>query len=69
MDTEEQGKMDEAADKARVELEQNFNGWTARQLAKWWDKWFLKAGHKRLGRILLAMARGTDRRSYVERRK
>jgi len=22
-------------------------------LGAWWDKWFMKAGHRRLGRILL----------------
>ena len=26
-------------------------------IARWWSKWFLKAGHKRLGRILVGIAK------------
>ena len=29
-------------------------------LARWWKEWYLKAGHKRLGRILLKYASGKD---------
>jgi hypothetical protein len=48
-----QPKMDAAAARARPELEQNHATWTVRQLAAWWHRWHLDAGHKRLGRMLL----------------
>ncbi len=28
-----------------------------KEIAKWWEKHFTKAGHKRLGRILLKLAK------------
>jgi hypothetical protein len=56
--TEEMQKgMDEAAEAALEELDQHFNEWSAQDLAGWWIKWYLKAGHKRLGRILVKMGK------------
>lgn len=48
-------RMDEAASSAEAELEQNFVKWSAQDLVSWWSRWYLKAGHKRLGRILVAI--------------
>lgn len=45
--------MDEAATKAKAELDTHFDKWTADDMVKWWSKWFQTAGHKRLGRILV----------------
>jgi hypothetical protein len=55
MDEEGMRRMDEAASRAQEELERNLEAWSARELAAWWATWYLKAGHKRLGRILVAM--------------
>ncbi len=49
--------MDEAAVKAEVELQKNFKTWTAKDIAIWWMVWYLKAGHKRLGRVLVAQGK------------
>lgn len=54
MDQDVMKQMDEAAEAAKKELKAT---WTAKQVAEWWKKWFMKAGHKRLGRILVAMAK------------
>jgi hypothetical protein len=32
-------------------------GWKAIDVAKWWAAWYLKAGHKRLGRLLVELAK------------
>lgn len=54
MDTTE---MDAAAEEAKNEIE----GWSAAatgaELAAWYARWYLKAGHKRLGRILVELAK------------
>jgi hypothetical protein len=56
--TEEMQKgMDEAAEEAGEELQKHFDGWSARDLAGWWMRWYLKAGHKRLGRTLVKMGK------------
>jgi len=52
-------QMDEAASRAQEELARNLETWSARELAAWWATWYLKAGHKRLGRILVAMHKKT----------
>jgi hypothetical protein len=49
--------MDLQAGLARLELEENIDLWSGRAIALWWDRWYLKAGHKRLGRILVEMAK------------
>jgi hypothetical protein len=46
-------QMDAAALRARKELEQNLRVWKATDLIEWWDRWYLSAGHKRLGRTLV----------------
>jgi hypothetical protein len=46
-------QMDEAAEHAAHELVEAIDRWTARDVVGWWTKWYLKAGHKRLGRILV----------------
>jgi len=48
----EQTEMDAAAQVAEQELEQHLDQWSARELAAWWGRHYLKAGHKRLGRLL-----------------
>jgi hypothetical protein len=49
-----QPKMDEAAyDDAAPELEQNWKSWNVQQLAMWWLRWYPRAGHRRLGRMLM----------------
>ena len=49
--------MDEAAAQAQTELEQNIDNLSARDIITWWSKWYMKTGHKRLGRILVAMGK------------
>ena len=46
-------EMDLAADEARKELTKHIKGWSALELAAWWKNWYRKAGHKRLGRMLV----------------
>lgn len=53
-------RMDVAAGEALVELREALAAKTALDLfwvADWWQRWYKKAGHKRLGRILLQYAR------------
>ena len=50
-------QMDEAAEKALEEIQQNREAWSADDLIHWWTRWYLKAGHKRLGRILVALSK------------
>lgn len=46
-------KMDNAAGDAENDLI-NVDEDAIQAVAKWWKKWYPKAGHKRLGRILVA---------------
>jgi hypothetical protein len=48
-------KMDEAALESERELEQLPTD-AVQAVADWWDKHYLSAGHKRLGRVLLKKA-------------
>ncbi len=50
-------QMDEAAVQARLEIEQNIDNLSARDIVNWWSKWYLKTGHKRLGRILVGISK------------
>jgi hypothetical protein len=50
-------EMDEAAKKAEEELKQKIDVWTARDLVLWWTNWYMISGHKRLGRILVSIAK------------
>jgi hypothetical protein len=58
---EKQKEMDAEAIRARTELEQNLDTWRARDLAIWWNRWYLKAGHKRLGRTLVDIAKKLEK--------
>jgi len=51
-------EMDEAAVLAATEFNKEFANWSARDVVVWWAKWYLKSGHKRLGRILVAKSKG-----------
>lgn len=46
---------DTAAAEAKTELLANPN-WTAKEIAAWWKRWYMTAGHKRLGRVLVKLA-------------
>ena len=49
-------KMDADTARASDELESaSFN--TIAGFASWWNKWYLKAGHKRLGRLMVRIAK------------
>ena len=50
-------QMDDAAALAEAELHKNYINWSASDLVTWWSQWYMKAGHKRLGRILVAKGR------------
>jgi hypothetical protein len=54
---DEKRKMDEAAVQARKELVAKLSTWTAGDVASWWSNWYKQAGHKRLGRILVDIAK------------
>lgn len=51
--SENQISMDEAAARAKVELDAGYEKWSAADLTKWWIIYFGTAGHKRLGRLLV----------------
>jgi hypothetical protein len=53
-------EMDDAAKAAKKELLEHLEGWSAKAVASWWAVWYLKAGHKRLGRILVDLARKSE---------
>lgn len=48
--------MDNAAVDAENELSELPNK-VVLPMAEWWYRWFMKAGHKRLGRILVQIAK------------
>jgi hypothetical protein len=50
-------QMDKDATAAREELERQLNVWQAKDVALWWKRWYMKAGHKRLGRVLVDLSR------------
>jgi len=51
--------MDEAAAQAGKELMQLGMEATVAQIADWWRRWYMKAGHKRLARILMGVKCGS----------
>jgi hypothetical protein len=53
-------QMDSAADDAKKVLLEHLDQWSAKAVATWWSVWYLKAGHKRLGRILVDLARKSE---------
>lgn len=56
MDEQSQKQMDKAALMARAELQQHASEWRTKDVAQWWKKWYMKAGHKRLGRVLVQLS-------------
>jgi hypothetical protein len=56
-------RMDEAAAQAQAEFQQNLDNWSVKDLIDWWTKWYLKAGHKRLGRILISIGKLKPKKS------
>ena len=50
-------QMDKDALAAREELERQLNDRQAKDVAQWWKRWYMKTGHKRLGRILVALSK------------
>jgi len=52
-------QMDEAAEEARQDLS-NLATEAVESMAGWFAKHYLKAGHKRLGRALVAISKNTD---------
>ena len=57
MATEEE--MDKAVLEAEKELRQKLEAGSATALfvADWWTKWYMQAGHKRLGRLMVKIAK------------
>jgi hypothetical protein len=53
-------EMDKAAQEAEKELKAMSQHITV-PIARWWQKHYLKAGHKRLGRIMVAHAKAMDK--------
>ena len=58
------GQFDEGAMSASMDLESmvkesKLDEETLKNLAEWWNRWFMRAGHKRLGRVLMAKQNGS----------
>lgn len=53
---EDKQAMDSAAVDAENDAMENVPGDAMREVANWWQRWYMKAGHKRLARILLQYA-------------
>ena len=49
-------EMDAAAEEAEKELA-TLDQAAVKTIAAWWAKWFMKAGHKRLGRLMVKVAK------------
>jgi len=57
-DREEQlKKMDAAGEEAEADLTGKLDQWSAKDLIDWRGRWYLKAGHKRLGRLLVRIGK------------
>lgn len=52
IDNDAMNEMDKAAVEAQNELV-DLDQEVVEVVAEWWRKWYLKAGHKRLGRVLI----------------
>lgn len=48
--------MDAAAEEAEEDLA-TLDQAAVQTIAVWWAKWYMKAGHKRLGRIMVKVAK------------
>jgi hypothetical protein len=60
--SDQQKLMDADAIRARRELEPNLDSWRARDVVDWWNRWYLRAGHKRLGRALVELAKNSAKK-------
>jgi len=49
-------EMDTAAEEAEKDLA-TLDQAAVETIAAWWAKWYMKAGHKRLGRIMVRLAK------------
>ncbi len=49
-------EMDAAAEEAEKDLV-TLDQAAVEVIAAWWSKWYMKAGHKRLGRIMVKLAK------------
>jgi len=45
--------MDEAAGSAEKEFVENYDKWVKKDVLDWFYRWYLKAGYKRLGKIVI----------------
>jgi hypothetical protein len=52
--------MDDAASDAENDLN-NLPDEVVNPMADWWYRWYMKAGHKRLGRILVSVAKSNNK--------
>ena len=54
-----ENKVTKSMDEAAIEAQNDFvemvdqEALEKSRIVEWWNKWYLKAGHKRLGRILV----------------
>lgn len=53
LSAEEKKRFDDNEKLARSEFNQHHAHWSATAVSLWWDKWYVRAGHTRLGRILV----------------
>ena len=53
---EDKQRMEVAAGEAEQDANDNVPDEALNQVANWWQKWYMYAGHKRLARILLQSA-------------
>lgn len=53
---EDKQAMGSAAVDAENDAAENVPGEALAEVANWWKRWYIKAGHKRLARILLQYA-------------
>jgi len=65
MTTEEE--MDKAAQAAEKELRQRLEAGAAPALyvAEWWARWYMQAGHKRLGRLMVKIAGENNKKGGI----
>jgi len=57
--------MDDAANDAEEDLN-NLPDEVVNSMADWWYKWFMKTGHKRLGRILVNIAKENTKKEFLK---
>ena len=50
-------EMDHAAADAQNDLMINYSDDVVDKISEWWYTWYMKTGHKRLGRILVDVAK------------